>query len=208
VPVLGTGNHVFESHLSDDMSVYIDFFFTTLAILYSLCIIFSKNPVHSVLYLILVFLNISFLFLKYSLEFLGIFLIIIYVGAISILFLFVIMMLKLKQTVKISNLHSILIIIFFFVQLIIILPFTIIEDSSLLINWVMVLDNFTNITIFGNLLYTYYFIFIIIVGIILLLALISSVILTMPLTTTKNTQKIYKQLSRNSNIIFFKNIKS
>jgi NADH-quinone oxidoreductase subunit J len=190
------------------MSVYIDFFFTTLAILYSLCIIFSKNPVHSVLYLILVFLNISFLFLKYSLEFLGIFLIIIYVGAISILFLFVIMMLKLKQTVKISNLHSILIIIFFFVQLIIILPFTIIEDSSLLINWVMVLDNFTNITIFGNLLYTYYFIFIIIVGIILLLALISSVILTMPLTTTKNTQKIYKQLSRNSNIIFFKNIKS
>ncbi len=208
MPVLGTGNHVFESHLSDDMSVYIDFFFTTLAILYSLCIIFSKNPVHSVLYLILVFLNISFLFLKYSLEFLGIFLIIIYVGAISILFLFVIMMLKLKQTVKISNLHSILIIIFFFVQLIIILPFTIIEDSSLLINWVMVLDNFTNITIFGNLLYTYYFIFIIIVGIILLLALISSVILTMPLTTTKNTQKIYKQLSRNSNIIFFKNIKS
>ncbi len=204
--VLGTGNHVFESHLSD-MYVYIDFFFITLAILYSFCIIFSKNPVHSVLYLILVFLNISFLFLKYSLEFLGIFLIIIYVGAISILFLFVIMMLKLKQIEVISNKQSFFVTFLLFFQLITFLPIPFIENNFLFINWHLILDNFTNVNCFGQLLYTYYFIFILIVGIILLLALICSVILTMPKIIYKNEQKIYKQLSRNSNIIFFKNLK-
>ena len=206
MPVLGTGNHVFESHLSD-MSVYIDFFFIALAIFYSFCIIFSKNPVHSVLYLILVFLNISFLFLKYSIEFLGIFLIIIYVGAISILFLFVIMMLKLKRIENISNTQSFIVIIFFFFQLITIIPISLTENNFYLINWVNYLDTLTNVHSFGQILYTYYFIFILILGLVLLLALISAVILTLPKLSIKNEQYLYKQLSRNSTILFFKNIK-
>ena len=69
--------------------MFFDICLLVLTVFYSLCIIFSKNPIHSVLYLILVFLDIAILYIKYNVEFLGIFLIIIYVGAVAILFLFI-----------------------------------------------------------------------------------------------------------------------
>ena len=196
-----------SNHIFPNMIIF-DFLLTFFAVFYSFCIIFSKNPVHSILYLILVFLNISFLFLKYSIEFLGIFLIIIYIGAISILFLFVIMMLKLKKIDFIFNIYSILIISCFFIELIIFIPFTIIETPLISINWYTLYNTLTNTELFGILLYTSYFSFILIIGFILLVALISSVILTLPMINCYKNQKTYQQLSKNSNIIFFKNIKS
>lgn len=83
------------------MALYINFF-VVLILITSLCVILSKNPVQSVLFLVLVFFFSSLLLLLIGAEFLAILLVIIYVGAISILFLFVVMMLNLK----VVELHS------------------------------------------------------------------------------------------------------
>jgi NADH:ubiquinone oxidoreductase subunit 6 (subunit J) len=59
-------------------------------------IIVSKNPIHSILYLILVFCNITFVLIILGVEFIAIIFLIVYVGAIAVLFLFVVMMLNIK----------------------------------------------------------------------------------------------------------------
>jgi NADH-quinone oxidoreductase subunit J len=69
-----------------------------LIIISTISVITSKNPVHSILFLILVFLNTAILLISHGIDFLGIFIIIVYVGAITILFLFVLMMLNIKLT--------------------------------------------------------------------------------------------------------------
>jgi len=68
-------------------------------IICTISVITSKNPVHSILFLILVFLNTSILLISHGIDFLGIFIIIVYVGAIAILFLFVLMMLNVRRCV-------------------------------------------------------------------------------------------------------------
>lgn len=78
------------------MIFYLTIFFSILAILCSLLIITVKNPIHSILYLILTFCNISFILLIWNVEFIAIIFLIVYVGAISVLFLFVVMMLNIK----------------------------------------------------------------------------------------------------------------
>lgn len=70
--------------------------FCCLSIVFSILIVISKNPVHSILYLILVFCNVSFIFLILNIEFVAIVFLIVYVGAIAVLFLFVVMMLNIK----------------------------------------------------------------------------------------------------------------
>lgn len=67
-------------------------------IITTVAVISAKNPVHSTLFLVLVFLNTAMLLISKGIDFLGIFIIIVYVGAIAILFLFVVMMLNIKLT--------------------------------------------------------------------------------------------------------------
>lgn len=78
------------------MTNYLLVAFCTLAIFCSVMIIISKNPIHSILYLILVFCNITFVLIILGIEFLAITFLIVYVGAIAVLFLFVVMMLNIK----------------------------------------------------------------------------------------------------------------
>ncbi len=78
------------------MIIYLTIFFSILAIICSLLIISVRNPIHSILYLILTFCNISFILLIWNVEFIAIIFLIVYVGAISVLFLFVVMMLNIK----------------------------------------------------------------------------------------------------------------
>jgi NADH-quinone oxidoreductase subunit J len=71
-------------------------FFALIYIILSILILFSKNPIHSILYLILlVFLNVC-LYFKLNCEFIGFIFLIIYIGAIAILFIFIIMMINIK----------------------------------------------------------------------------------------------------------------
>jgi NADH-quinone oxidoreductase subunit J len=78
------------------MSLALFYIFSSLAILSSFMVILSKNPVYSVLFLILSFCNVSSLLFLLQLEFLPISFLVIYVGAIAVLFLFVMMMLNIK----------------------------------------------------------------------------------------------------------------
>jgi NADH-quinone oxidoreductase subunit J len=82
------------------ISTYLFYFLSFVAILSALMMIFSKNPVHSVLYLIITFFSIAGHYFLLNAQFLGIVHIIVYAGAIMVLFLYVIMMLNLNQEVE------------------------------------------------------------------------------------------------------------
>ena len=79
------------------------YLFSTVILLSSLMVISSKNPVHSVLFLILTFFNAAGLFVILHAEFLAMILIIVYVGAVAVLFLFVVMMLDVNFTKSKEN---------------------------------------------------------------------------------------------------------
>ncbi len=80
------------------------YFFSTMAVFASTMVIISRNTVYSVFFLILVFVTISFLFIMIGAEFLGMILLIVYVGAVAVLFLFVVMMLNITEQLKKKNL--------------------------------------------------------------------------------------------------------
>jgi len=81
------------------------YFFSTVAVFSSLMVILSRNTVYSVFFLILVFVSISILFIMIGAEFLGMVMLIVYVGAVAVLFLFVVMMLNVaeKKNKKVVN---------------------------------------------------------------------------------------------------------
>lgn len=88
------------------MSVAIFYLFATFLIFSGLMVVLSRNPVHSVLFLILAFFNAAALFLFLQAEFLAMMLIIVYVGAVAVLFLFVVMMLDVRAQ-NIKNIFSV-----------------------------------------------------------------------------------------------------
>ena len=78
------------------MTNYLLLIFCILSVFFSVFIISSKNPIHSILYLILVFCNVTFIMIILGVEFIAVIFLIVYVGAIAVLFLFVVMMLNIK----------------------------------------------------------------------------------------------------------------
>lgn len=72
------------------------FFFSFLSIISSIFLIISKNPLHAIIFLILIFFNIIFILLLHEIEFISMIYLIVYVGAIAVLFLFVIYMLNIR----------------------------------------------------------------------------------------------------------------
>jgi NADH-quinone oxidoreductase subunit J len=89
-------NHTIPTLQLKKIMLSLQFYFIFLLLLSSVCVLLVKNPVHSVLFLILAFCNAAGLLFIFKAEFLGLIFIIIYVGAIAILFLFVVMMLNVK----------------------------------------------------------------------------------------------------------------
>jgi NADH-quinone oxidoreductase subunit J len=199
------------------------FFFSSIVLASSIFVIYSQNTVYSVFFLILVFVNSSGLLLLSEIEFLAFMLIIIYVGAITILFLFVIMMLDIpvQKKKEFSNFGYIpilsLITFIFFVETILMfsknftLYYHMIVSSPLhsyfffKIDLINKLDFITNIETLGQILYTYYSIFFLMAGIILLIALIGAVALTKKEIRKKKLlqNNLFKQVSRNSFIAIF-----
>ena len=82
------------------LSTTLFYIFSTIIVLSCLGVVSSKNPVYSVLFLILAFINSAILFLFLNAEFLAMLLIVVYVGAVAVLFLFVVMMLNVKNEEK------------------------------------------------------------------------------------------------------------
>ena len=130
-------------------------FFASLALLSALLVIISKNPIHSVLFLILCFCNVSALLFLLNLEFMPITFLIVYVGAIAVLFLFVLMMLNIKLAeLKIDNVHfipaAITVGLIFLFELLVLTRLECIPFTSLLVNSLFLSDLFNNSVSFIN----------------------------------------------------------
>tara|TARA_B100001029_G_C15045707_1_gene446952 strand:- start:92 stop:706 length:615 start_codon:yes stop_codon:yes gene_type:complete len=190
------------------------YLFSAVILLSSLMVISSKNPVHSVLFLILAFFNAAGLFVILHAEFLAMILIIVYVGAVAVLFLFVVMMLDFRVSLEKSNILQympigIFVGIVFISELVIVLINTKLElkNIQILSNPLSNFKNLTNTEAIGSVLYTDYILYFQVSGIILLVAMIGSIVLTLRDREGVKRQSINQQLSRTSQIEL-KDIKS
>ena len=177
-------------------------------------VISARNPVHSVLFLILVFCNAAGLLILLEAEFLALLFIVVYVGAIAVLFLFVVMMLNVKisevqdevlQYLPIGGLIGIVFLLEIF--LIIEGDFVSLLNTNNIspeyINWFSNKDSISNIQTLGDVLYTDYVIFFLLAGVILLIAMVGAIVLTMSTRTSLRRQFIYQQVSRDfENAVF------
>jgi len=161
------------------------YLFSSIAVLSALMVISAKNPVHSVLFLILSFVNAAGLFVLLGAEFLAMILVVVYVGAVAVLFLFVVMMLDINfiklregflQYLPFGALLGIVLVI----ELgILYLTDTSSNISSSLSSLESSINELENTKMIGQILYTDYFYLFQICGIILLVAMIGSITLTL-----------------------------
>jgi NADH:ubiquinone oxidoreductase subunit 6 (subunit J) len=186
---------------------YILFYgFAALCLATSMMVISAKNPIHSVFYLVLVFLNGAGLFILLGVEFLAIIFIIVYVGAIAILFLFIVMMLNIKLVELNENMlrylpiGALMAIIFFF-EIFLLIDNDFISlyynDSkdSFMVSWDIHLMNFSNLEILGLHVYTLYFPLFWMASFILLVAMVGAIVLTLHLQINVKSQDVFKQSS-------------
>ena len=181
------------------------YIFSFIAILSAIMVTVSKNTVHSVLFLILDFITISCLFIMIGAEFLGMIMLIVYVGAVAVLFLFVVMMLNVAQQKKewfSSNESSkhipvgVLISVIIFFELTVVIggwkfkP-DIVSPMSLPLN----LD-ITNTHSIGSVLYTDYIHLFQLSGMILLVAMVGAIVLTFRERSGLKRQSYFAQISR------------
>ena len=183
------------------------YIFSFVMLLSSLMVISTKNPVHSVLFLILAFLNAAGIFVILHAEFLAMILIIVYVGAVAVLFLFVVMMLDIKTTIEKSNILQYMPIglfigFVFIAELVIVLINTKLELSNMQIlsNPLNKFAELSNTKAIGSVLYTDYILHFQLAGLILLVAMIGSIVLTLRERTGVKRQSVAEQLSRSSKI--------
>ncbi len=166
------------------MTLYFFYFFSFIVILSSFLVIFVSNPVHSVLFLIFTFFNAAIIFLIFKAEFLAMTLLIVYVGAVAVLFLFVVMMLNISESIIKEGFlryfpFGLILISIFLIELFMIFNTDKIvfpESGLIKINEIMNLgmDNTKSLGLF---LYTDYFIIFQISGFLLLLAMIGAIVL-------------------------------
>ena len=181
------------------------YFFSLIAIISAIMVTVSKNTVHSVFFLILDFISISCLFIMIGAEFLGMIMLIVYVGAVAVLFLFVVMMLNVAQqknqwfSASESSKHIpvglIISSIIFFELLIVIGGWKYKPDMitavSLNIN-----KDITNTHSIGYVLYTDYIHIFQLSGMILLVAMIGAIVLTFRQRSGVKKQSYFSQISR------------
>ena len=174
------------------------YFFASFLIVTCISVIFSKNPVNSVLFLVLAFLNSTFLFILIGAEFVGIILAIVYIGAVAILFLFVVMMLDIQITTLMFNIKRYVPLALLFAGVILaeIIYLTVFKSSKSNINEIVRSSN--NTEEIGNVLYTKYFIDFQLSGIVLLLAMIGAIVLTHVYRPSIRRQSIDKQNTTHS----------
>ena len=181
---------------------YIKFyFFSFIAVFSALMVISSKNPVHSVLFLILSFVSASGLFVLLGAEFLAMILIVVYVGAVAVLFLFVVMMLdinfvKLREGFLQYLPFGALLGIVLLIELIMIFLSNKLTDMTLIeYNAFPVFKQIENTKEIGSVLYTKYFYLFQLSGLILLVAMIGSIVLTLRQRTGVKKQSIHQQIN-------------
>ena len=175
------------------------YLFATLTIASAVAVIFARNPVHSVLFLILAFFNAAGLMLLVGAEFIALLLVIVYVGAVAVLFLFVVMMLNIDFATLRSGFTKNL-------------PFGIIVALVLLAEMILAVTAWKagphlsgaappparvpNIVALGELLYSRYLFPFEIAGLVLLVAMIGAIVLTLRSRGDVRGQNVSKQIRR------------
>jgi NADH-ubiquinone oxidoreductase chain 6 len=196
---------------------FLFYLFSSLALLSGIMVIQARNPVHSVLFLILVFFNAAGLLILLGLDFFAMIFLVVYVGAIAVLFLFVVMMLNIKlaeineKKLRYLPIGGLLGILFLFEMFLIVdndlIP--LLSNSQVanvqnitqiytldFTDWSTILETVTNINAVGQLIYTYYFYFFLIASLILLVAMIGAIVLTMHKGVHVKRQEVFEQNTR------------
>jgi NADH-quinone oxidoreductase subunit J len=197
--------------------IFLFYLFSMLALFSAFFTVTSKNPSHSVLFLVFVFFNTAGLLILLGVEFLAMLFLIVYVGAVAVLFLFVMMMLNVKISESSSSIYRYLPIGLFLSILFLFEIFLIIEgdlksidnvvftqseykvlQTEFLVNtsWINNVISPTNVDVIGSVLFTYYSYFFIMSSVILLVAMIGAISLTLHRRSDIRRQNIYRQLQR------------
>jgi len=179
--------------------------FSLIAIVSAIMVTASKNTVHSVFFLILDFISISCLFIMIGAEFLGMIMLIVYVGAVAVLFLFVVMMLNVAQQKnqwfagQATSKHipvGLIISTLIFVEIIIVIGGWKYKPEIFDINNSITQISVSNTHSLGQILYTDYIHIFQISGMILLVAMIGAIVLTFRQRAGVKKQSYIKQISR------------
>ena len=181
------------------------YFFSIVAVISAIMVTVSKNTVHSVFFLILDFISISCLFIMIGAEFLGMIMLIVYVGAVAVLFLFVVMMLNVAQqqnqwfNSKENSGHipiGLIISTIIFFELIIVVGGWKYKPELSAPNNTQLSNEISNTHSLGQVLYTDYIHVFQISGMILLVAMIGAIVLTFRQRAGVKTQSYINQISR------------
>jgi NADH-quinone oxidoreductase subunit J len=184
------------------MIAAIAFYVFALVLLASAVMVVSaRNPVHSVLFLILAFFNAAALFLLAGAEFLAMILVIVYVGAVAVLFLFVVMMLDINFAELRSGLQryapiGLAIGVVLAVELFFVLGGWQIAPEAMSLRFAPNADNVNNTLQLGKLIYTDYVFLFQTAGLVLLVAMIGAIVLTLRDRGTSRRQSIARQVAR------------
>jgi NADH-quinone oxidoreductase subunit J len=179
------------------------YIFAAVSVAAAFMVIASRNPVHSVLFLILAFFNAAGLFILLGAEFLAMILVVVYVGAVAVLFLFVVMMLDVDfaelrqgtlQYLPIGGLVGLILL----VELILVLGGVLVSPQTAATAAAPTppLDQVSNVAAIGELLYTRYIFFFQMAGVVLLVAMIGAIVLTLRHKVGIKRQDIARQVAR------------
>jgi len=186
------------------MTAIFFYLFATIAVASAFMVISARNPVHAVLFLILAFVNSAGLFMLTGAEFLALLLIVVYVGAVAVLFLFVVMMLDVDfvelregflQYLPVGALVGLIVL----AELLMVLGTWAIAPGAVggsVAEAIPDMAQVSNIEAIGNILYTKYIFFFQVAGLILLVAMIGAIVLTLQHRTDVRRQNIGEQIAR------------
>ena len=182
------------------------YFFSIITVGSALMVIVSKNTVHAVFFLILDFISVGCLFIMIGAEFLGMIMLIVYVGAVAVLFLFVVMMLNVAEQKQswFRGLKSTHIPVGLIVSIIILSEILVViggwkyKANFISTDSIVIDSNFSNTHQLGNVIYTDYIYLFQIAGIILLLSMIGAIVLTYRKREGVKKQSYINQISRES----------
>ena len=181
------------------------YFFSTIAVFASIMVTVSRNTVYSVFFLILVFISISILFIMIGAEFLGMIMLIVYVGAVAVLFLFVVMMLNItEQLTKRSSRKGLInnisvgsiVGVIIFLELLVVVGGWKYKGTFVPLSATNLNMDISNTHALGNILYTDYIHLFQVSGMILLVAMIGAITLTFSKRENIKRQSYFDQIQR------------
>ena len=180
------------------------YFFSIIAIFSALMVITSRSTINSVFFLILDFISVGCLFIMVGAEFLGMIILIVYVGAVAVLFLFVVMMLNVAEQKqswfigkKSTHIPSgLLVSILIFLELLVVISGWKYKSNIVTSSVLTIDENISNTHAIGKVLYTDYILYFQISGIILLLSMIGAILLTYRKREGVKKQSYISQVSR------------